>query len=364
MDIIKGKYTSADIFCENLEKSDVGLIQAFCDSEAAKSSEMKIMPDAHYGKGCSIGSVIKFSDRVSPGLLGPDGGCGVLGVKLKIKRLNLEQIDKIIKEKVPAGQHCHGKPLESATAKSIINSLHCQQFNKDKVKACIGSLGGGNHFISIENDDEGYNWLFIHSGSRSLGACVEKYWHDIAYEKTKNIVPYELAFLEGEEKNKYIEDTYNLQLFAKENREIIAKLILSEIKAVEYEVIDIPHNYIDGNILRKGAIASPENEKILIPLNMRDGTLICKGKGNLDWFCSAPHGAGRLYARSEMKNKFSTSEYKEQMRGIYSSTISPKTLDEAPMAYKNSEYIKNAIEPTAEILTQTKPIYNFKAVDS
>lgn len=360
---IEGKFSNAEIYCENLEKSDEGLIQAFCDSEAAKNTEIKIMPDAHYGKGCSIGSVIKFSDRVAPGLLGPDGGCGVLGIKLKIKRLNLEQIDKIVKEKVPAGTHCHGKPIDSPYIKMLLNSLHCQQFNKDKMKACFGSLGGGNHFISIENDDEGYNWLFIHSGSRSLGACVEKYWHDIAYEKTKDLVPYELAFLEGKDKRDYIEDAYNLQLFAKENRKQIAKLILNEIKATSYEEIDIPHNFINENILRKGAIESTKDQQILIPLNMKDGTLICKGKGNSDWLYSAPHGAGRLYARSEMKNKFSTSEYKEQMKGIYSSTISPKTLDEAPMAYKDPEYIKNAIEPTAEIITQTKPIYNFKAVD-
>ena len=360
---IQGKYITAKIYADEIEKSNEGIIKAFCDSLVAENTELILMPDTHAGKGCSIGTVLKLADKVCPSMVGPDGGCGVLGIKLKIKRLSLEQIDKVVKENIPAGQRGRGKPLDSEVATQVLNSLHCKDYNRNKARSVVGTLGGGNHFISIENDSDGYNWLLIHSGSRSLGAVVEKYWHDIAYEKTKDIVPYELAFLEGNDKEAYFKDMLLLNKFAKENRHQIAKQILKEIKATEYDEIDVPHNYIDveRNILRKGAISAANGERVFIPLNMRDGTLLCTGKGNKEWFESAPHGAGRLYARSEMKDKFTTSQFKQEMKGIYSSTVSPKTLDESPMAYKPQEYIKEKIQPTVEIIDQLKPIYNFKA---
>ena len=359
---IKGNFAEAIIYSDSLDTGSEGLIKALCNSIIAENSKIRVMPDMHPGKGCAVGMTMTLENRVAPGLVGVDIGCGMEVVKVKAKKLELQQLNKLIQSKIPSGMNIRQTPHRFAETTNLENLKCAKHIRIDKSLLGIGTLGGGNHFIELDKSDSGY-YLIIHSGSRHLGVEVERYYHEIAYERTKDDVPYEFAYLEGELFEDYLFDMKIVQNFASLNRQAMAADIIKGMKFTEIESFSTIHNYIDtdNKILRKGAISARDGEKIIIPLNMRDGCLICEGKGNADWNFSAPHGAGRAYNRADTVNSFTLSQYKKEMKGIYSTSISRETLDECPMAYKNSQNIIDAIEPTAEIIERLTPLYNYKA---
>lgn len=359
---IKGKYSDAVIYTDHLDSGSEGLIRALCGSIISKDSKIRVMPDVHPGKGCAVGLTMMLTDKAAPGLVGVDIGCGIEVVRFKTKRLELQKLDKFIQSKIPSGMNIRSVPHHYADAAELERLRCAKHIRINKALCSIGTLGGGNHFIEIDKSDNGYA-LVIHSGSRHLGVEVERYYHELAYERTKDEVPYEFAYLDGEGFDDYLHDMKIVQKFAELNRRAIAQDIIKAMKFAETESFSTAHNYIDtdSKILRKGAISASDGEKIIIPLNMRDGSLICIGKGNEEWNYSAPHGAGRAHSRADTLNMFTLSQYKKTMDGIYSTSISRETLDECPMAYKAPEEIIAAISPTAKIVERLKPVYNFKA---
>lgn len=359
---IKGNYAEAVVYSDMIDSGSEGLIKALCDSVLAEGSTVRVMCDVHPGKGCAVGMTMTVKDRVAPGLVGVDIGCGMEVVRLKAKKIELMQLDKAVQTKIPSGFNLRGD-YHRFCEQARLDELKCaKHIRSDKALLSIGTLGGGNHFIELDKGDGGH-YLVIHSGSRHLGVEVEKYYHTLAYEQTKDKVPYEFAYLEGDLYDAYIHDMKIVQEFAALNRKAIADDIIKAMKFTQTEAFTTIHNYIDtdAKILRKGAISAESGERMIIPLNMRDGCLLCVGRGNKDWNCSAPHGAGRLYNRADTLNSFTLSQYKKEMRGIYSTCINRETLDECPMAYKNAQTIIEAITPTAEITEIIKPVYNFKS---
>lgn len=359
---IKGNFAEAIIYSDVLDSGSEGLIKALCNSVIAENSKIRIMPDVHPGKGGTVGMTMTLENKVAPGLVGVDIGCGMEVIKVKPKRLELQQLDKVIQNKIPSGMNIRQTPHRFAEMAELDRLKCAKNIRIDKSLLGIGTLGGGNHFIELDKSDS-YHYLVIHSGSRHLGIEVERYYHELAYEHTNGKVPYELAYLEGELFDDYLHDMRIVQNFARLNRQAIADDIYKNLKFTELESFSTVHNYIDveSKILRKGAVSAQAEEKIIIPLNMRDGCLICNGKGNADWNYSAPHGAGRAYNRADTVNSFTLSQYKKEMKGIYSTSISRETLDECPMAYKNSQTIIDAIVPTAKIIERLTPVYNYKA---
>ena len=359
---IKGNFAEAIIYADTLDSGSEGLIKALCNSIIAENSKIRIMPDVHPGKGCAVGMTMTLDNKVAPGLVGVDIGCGMEVVKVKLKRLELQQLDKIVQSKIPSGMNIRRIPHRFAEHAELSKLKCAKHIRIDRSLLGIGTLGGGNHFIELDKSDNGY-YLIIHSGSRHLGVEVERYYHELAYERTKDNVPYEFAYLEGELFDDYLHDMSIVQEFARLNRRAIADDICKSLKFAELETFSTIHNYIDAEnkILRKGAISARNGEKMIIPLNMRDGCLICKGRGNAEWNDSAPHGAGRAYNRADTVNSFTLSQYKKEMNGIFSTSISRDTLDECPMAYKNSQTIIDLIAPTAEITERLTPVYNYKS---
>ena len=361
--IIKKAYNEAKIFTEKLDAGSEGLIGAFCDSPLSAGSRIRIMPDVHAGKGCVIGTTKTVSDKIAPGLIGVDIGCGISAIKVSGKRLEMQKLDKLIYEKIPSGRKIRTVPHRFAD-QSDLERLHClRHVQKDNALCSIGTLGGGNHFIEIDRATNGNHWLIIHSGSRRLGVEVATYYHELAFQtKTENI-SYEFAYLTGDLMADYIADLSIVQEFARLNRMAIADEICKGMKLSVEESFECVHNYYDAEakILRKGAISAKENEPVIIPMNMRDGCLIGLGKGNPDWNCSAPHGAGRLMSRQDARNSFTLSQFKKEMQGIYSTSVSRNTLDESPMAYKPIEDILSKIEDTVAVRERILPVYNFKA---
>ena len=359
---IKGNNAEAVIYSDELDSSSEGLIKALCNSIIAENSKIRVMPDVHPGKGCAVGMTMTITNRIAPGLVGVDIGCGMEVVCVKPKRLELQQLDKAVKSKIPSGMNVRNVPHRFAEMAEL-NKLKCARHIRiDKALLSIGTLGSGNHFIELDKSENKY-YLIIHSGSRHLGVEVERYYHELAYEKINGSVPYEFAYLEGELLEDYLHDMTIVQDFARINRQAIADDIVKSLKFNVTDNFSTIHNYIDTKhkILRKGAISAMNGEKIIIPLNMRDGCILCRGKENADWNFSAPHGAGRAYNRSDTIASFTLSQYKKEMSKIYSTSISRGTLDECPMAYKNSQKIINAIKPTADIIEAIKPVYNYKA---
>lgn len=397
---ILGKYNTAKIFTDSIDNATKGQVTSLVNQLFVEGSQIRIMPDTHAGAGCVVGTTMTITDKIVPNLVGVDIGCGMLAMKLKETHIDLPAFDSVIRNYIPSGFAVHKKAIAHSDVKEIKAPV-------DWIKAekSLGSLGAGNHFIELDKDCQGNIWLVIHTGSRHLGLETCKYYQDLAYTQLKikekcdikdlrnNLIreltesgkkkklakalkklndeyknqkidiPYELAYLEGEDFDNYLHDMRIAQEFAKINRSTIAKEILKHAGLHEVESFDTIHNYIDLEhmILRKGAISAQKGERVLIPLNMRDGSLICIGKGNPDWNYSAPHGAGRLMSRSEAKQNISMSDYKDSMEGIYSTCINRSTLDESPFAYKDSEEIKRCIADTVEVIDQIKPIYNFKA---
>ncbi|MGI5902458.1 MAG: RtcB family protein [Desulfitobacteriia bacterium] len=366
--VIKGKYNKAKVFTANLEDGAYSQIENLCNQEFIKDSKIRIMPDAHYGIGCTIGTTMTITDKVVPNLVGVDIGCGIETIAISNKRLELEKLDKLIYAKIPAGFKIREKP-HPYNEQIDLTRLRCIKFvNKDRAEKSIGTLGGGNHFIEVNQDEEGNLYLVVHSGSRHLGLEVANLYQQEAFsslKKTKHDIPKSLCYLSGALFADYLHDMKIIQRYAELNRKAIVNEI---VKGMKLDIIDrftTIHNYIDTErfILRKGAVSAEKGEKFIIPINMRDGSFICIGKGNEDWNYSAPHGAGRLMSRIQAKNSLTLTQYKEIMAGIYTTSVNKKTLDECPLAYKPFEEIISNIGDTAEVVDHIKPIYNFKAAD-
>ena len=380
------------IFAETFEYEAYDQIKKLVNFGAYENAKIRIMPDAHAGKGCTIGTTMTITDKITPNLVGVDIGCGMLTIKLKNSDIDFAKLDEIIKAKIPHGFNVH----EESKRPFDFSGLRCHKYvDLGRAAVSIGSLGGGNHFIEVGKDDvSGYVYLIIHSGSRKLGGDVCKYYQDKAFQNAnemsrivKNTIEKlkaegrekeisteikkikkppadkDLAFLEGKDFDDYMNDMAIVQRFATVNRETMAEIILKEMELQEVGRFETIHNYIDFKrmILRKGAVSAENGEVLLIPINMRDGSLLCTGKGNPDWNYSAPHGAGRLMSRKKAKEAISFQEYTDTMQGVYSTSVVEDTLDEAPQAYKSIDEIKNAITDTVEIISTIKPIYNFKA---
>ncbi len=363
---IKGTYNSAKIFTDNAEPTAVQQIEHLLEQEFVCGSKIRIMPDVHAGMGCTIGTTMTITDKVVPNLVGVDIGCGMETLILCNNHLDLPQLDKAIHGFIPSGFSIRNTPHHYADEIDL-TALHCaKHMDLNRAALSLGTLGGGNHFIELDKDEEGQMYLVIHSGSRNLGKQAAEYYQNAAADslgrKGKG-ADRVLAYLEGALLEDYLHDISIIQKFADLNRKAIARELEKRIKLKISESFTTVHNYIDSSsgILRKGAISAKEGEHVLIPMNMRDGSFICVGKGNADWNESAPHGAGRLMSRSAAKESITLSQFKKGMEGIYSTTLSKATLDEAPYAYKPMEEILAQIEPTAEIVKHIKPIYNFKA---
>lgn len=404
---IKGKNNSAKVFLDpiDVDETTKNQILGMVDSPYFKDSIIRIMPDTHAGAGCTIGTTMTIHDKIVPNWVGVDINCGVLAIKINAKEVDYEKLDKAIRDMVPSGFNIHAKPQPLASMIKL-EDLKAQNLNLKKAYLSIGSLGGGNHFCELDKASDGSYWLVIHSGSRHLGLEVAKYYQGIAVREcskdgeeykrnSAEIVRFlkesgeahkinealkelktnyegldkESAYLTGNYFHDYVSDMVIMKHFAHLNRLQIALNIMTAMDWANCgpeNIIETVHNYLDVEtmIMRKGAVRAEAEELLVIPLNMRDGTLLCKGKGNLDWNYSAPHGAGRLYSRTAAIKKFTVEEMKEQMNGIFTTSVNKGTLDECPMAYKDMETIISHISPTVEIIDRMIPVYNFKASEN
>lgn len=373
MKYIYGKYTNAIIYTDVVNQEDLDQVQMICDQAFTAGSQIRLMPDIHAGTGCTIGTTMTIGDKVVPNLVGGDIGCGMLTVCIGHQEIPLEQLDQLIYQSIPAGRAIRTVP-HPVNDEINLQDLRCvSAVRLNRAQLSLGSLGGGNHFIEADIDENGNKYLVVHTGSRYLGQAVAKFYQAAGYEQmqmegvrtSQDVidVPSYLAYVSGQLFEDYIHDMKIVQRYSCLNRKAIMDTILNGLHLYETERFETIHNYIDTDsmILRKGAVSAKKGEKLLIPINMRDGSLVCTGKGNPEWNYSAPHGAGRLYSRKAAKEKFELEEFAEQMEGIYTTSVCTATLDEAPMCYKNMNDIVDNIEPTVEINAVIRPIYNFKA---
>ena len=399
---ITGRFNTAVCYTDELEPTAYAQIESVCNEKAFEQSKIRIMPDVHAGKGCTIGTTMTIVDKVVPNMVGVDIGCGMYTVNLGRVDIDLALFDEAA-HSIPCGRNV----WEGRQERFDLTALRCYRDLKDtkRLERSLGTLGGGNHFIEIDADEDGNKYLIIHSGSRNLGTQVATIYQSLAidlnlgkeeyfkkrdeiirtykeqarrseiqttlkqmakdWEAKEPTMPRELCYLYGDFMDDYLHDVDICQQFAKRNREKMAEILLQKTGLVADDCFQTIHNYIDVDemILRKGSVSARAGEKLLIPINMRDGSLICIGKGNADWNYSAPHGAGRLMSRSAAFEMLTMQEYAKQMEGIYTTCVSTATLDESPMAYKNMDEIVSNIGPTADIVAHVKPIYNFKAAE-
>lgn len=369
MKILVGKYSSARIFTDIVEDTAFSQIQVLCDQKFTENAKIRIMPDVHAGAGCTIGTTMTIKDKIVPNLVGVDIGCGMETIRIKNKHLELEKLDKLIYEKIPSGFNIRER-VHKLLDEIDLTQLRCcrdGQINLPRAEKSLGTLGGGNHFIEVDKDEEGKLYLVIHSGSRHLGLEVANYYQEQAYrslsKEERAEIPKTLAYCGGRLMEDYLHDMKLVQHYAMLNRKAMMDELIRGMKLKVEETFTTIHNYIDTDamILRKGAVSAKNGEKLLIPINMRDGSLICLGKGNEDWNNSAPHGAGRLMSRKAAKNSYTVSEFKKQMQGIYTTSVNAQTLDECPMAYKGMDEIVEDIVETADVIKIIKPVYNFKS---
>lgn len=391
---LKGKYNTAKVFTDDIDKETISQIILLLNQEFVSGEKIRIMPDCHAGTGCVIGTAMTITDKVVPNLVGVDIGCGMMAWKLKTHDIDLDKLDAVINEFIPSGFNIHDRAITKCpNLKNLMAS-----YDHEYVLRSCGTLGGGNHFIELDKDNNGDYWLVVHSGSRKLGVSVCDYYQRAGYKKIKDNyqgdkidativklksegkqrdientikilkmqapdIPKGLAYVEGDLMNDYIHDMKIAQEYAFDNRHHICGLIFRNMNWDCDDILDTKHNYIDidNMILRKGAISAEKGQRCIIPMNMRDGSLLCVGKGNPDWNYSAPHGAGRLMSRSEAMKKISIDEFENSMQDIYSTSVTESTIDEAPMVYKPIDEIMNNIQDTVEIIDVWKPVYNFKA---
>ena len=384
------------IFAKTFEEEARLQVEKLAKLDAYKDSIIRIMPDAHAGKGCTIGTTMTIKDKITPNLVGVDIGCGMLVIPLRKKITDFDTFDKHLRENMPSGFDIHEKPVSDVSKRlaTMIDDLRCKSaVDIDYALRSVGTLGGGNHFVEIDEDEHGNQYLVIHSGSRNLGVRVANYYQKIAEKecskseglhemieslkaqgREKEIseiiktaksqrVPKDLAYVSGDSFYDYLHDMNICQWYASMNRMYIADELLGDTSWIQDEWFYTTHNYIDiaNMVLRKGAVSARDGERLIIPMNMRDGSLICIGKGNEDWNCSAPHGAGRLMSRSEARKILKIEDFKNSMDGIFTTSADETTIDEAPMAYKSATEIMELIEPTVSIESVIRPLYNFKA---
>ena len=402
MKVIKGTFATAIVYTDTIDESAVAQLRTICDQPFTEGSRVRVMPDVHSGVGCVIGFTADLGELVIPNLVGVDVGCGMLTVELGRDPVDYALLDLIIHENVPAGFNVATQPLcEFPELEELL--VYRKLKGVERIRCSLGSLGGGNHFIEVDEDDEGNFYLVVHTGSRNLGQQVATLYQDLAQKKIKNAagrnrqqelinrykaegrdaeiddalkalkkilpapnLPRGLCYLTGEDRQAYLHDMHICQDFAKLNRRTIANSILTALthKSIDaFSHFETVHNYIDleTSIIRKGAVSAKLGEKLLIPINMRDGSLICIGKGNPEWNSSAPHGAGRLYSRAQARQLFSVDEFERQMKNVYTTSVNAETLDECPMAYKPMEEIMANIAPTVDVFKVIRPRYNFKA---
>lgn len=386
------KYGHVEIYAQTVDNETVSQVIQMANSPLGEDAHIRVMPDCHAGKGCVIGTTMRITDKVCPNLVGVDIGCGVTMVATEDLHDRLDELDAVIRQHVPYGHNVH--PF---TVPYYFSNLACwdklDKRTQDLSQHSFGTLGGGNHFVEAYSSTgpDRHSYLAVHSGSRNIGLKVASYYQDLAeqsirqknravrreemlalppqereaYVKSHTVhIDRELSYLTGQDMRDYLHDMSIIQRFAEKNRRVMLQTICSWMKIKrDARTISTTHNYIDvdGMILRKGAVSARYDETFLLPLNMRDGMLVCKGKGNPEWNQSAPHGAGRLYSRHEAKRRFSVDEFADAMKGVYTTCVSSETLDEAPFAYKDGEEIMRCIEPTARIIARLSPIYNFKA---
>lgn len=397
---IIGKMNTAICYAKIVEEEAIEQIRRMCDQEFIKGSRIRIMPDVHAGAGCTIGTTMTVTDQVVPNVVGVDIGCGMYTVNLGKGDIDFEKLDEAA-HFVPSGMNV----WEGRQERFDLTSLRCYRALKDtkRLERSLGTLGGGNHFIEVDRAEDGTNYLVIHTGSRNLGKQVAQYYQKLAVDLHKGkeeyfakrdaliaeykaagrrkeiqealkelkwakrdaLIPEDLCFVYGSYLEDYLADVVICQQFARRNREKIAEVLLERTGMTGGEAFHTVHNYIDTEemILRKGAIAAHAGEKVLIPINMRDGSVLAIGKGNPEWNYSAPHGAGRLMSRTKAKAELSVEEYRREMEGVYTTSVGAGTLDEAPMAYKSLEDIIDVIEESVTVIDVMKPIYNFKASD-
>ena len=395
---IKGKVNTAICFAKVIEDEAIEQIRRMCDYEFTEGSQIRIMPDVHAGKGCTIGTTMTVKDKAVPNIVGVDIGCGMYTVNLGKVEINMEQMDAAA-HFIPSGLNV----WEGRKERFDLLGLRCYRGLKDtrRLERSLGTLGGGNHFIEIDQAADGTKYLVIHSGSRNLGKQVAEFYQRLAidlnkgkeeyfakrdaliaeykatgrrseiqdalkalkWESREATIPEDLCFVYGQYLEDYLHDVEICQSFARRSRELMAEIILQRLGLETVDAFHTIHNYIDTDemILRKGAIAAHDGERVLIPINMRDGSVLAIGKGNPDWNFSAPHGAGRIMSRTAAKERLDLEEYRREMEGIYTTSVNEATLDEAPMAYKSLSDIIDVIQESVDVIEVLKPIYNFKA---
>ena len=396
---LKGKFAEAKVFTDVVDNESISQVINLLNQPYVEGSKVRMMPDIHAGAGCTIGTTMTIKDKICPNLVGVDIGCGMETIRIKETHIEPQKLDKVIRANIPSGFEIRSVPHRYA--KDIdLSDLHCaKRVNTNRAYNSIGTLGGGNHFIEANKDETGNIYIVVHSGSRHLGLEIANFYQESAYKSLtsyskeeidavitqlkesgrqkeiqnilkemkakKSPVPKPLAYVEGDMFERYLHDMKIAQKFASLNRQAMMDIIVKEMGLHVVEQFTTIHNYIDVDnmILRKGSVSAKDGERLIIPINMRDGSLLCTGKGNSDWNYSAPHGAGRLMSRSAAKETFTVSEFKKQMEGIFTTSVNRSTLDECPMAYKSIEGIVGNIEPTVSIDAILKPIYNFKAGD-
>lgn len=396
---INGKHNAAIVFTDNIENTAHEQLEAVCDAPYLADCKVRVMPDVHAGKGCTIGTTMTIHGKVVPNMVGVDIGCGMYTVKLEDKSIDFNALDATIRKHIPSGRAVRSDVHQFAEQVDLNELQMASMCDIDRAYRSIGSLGGGNHFIEVDKDNDGHLYLVIHSGSRHLGVQVADYYQDAAYwqlsgKKKQNInaviaelkaqgrhkeisetvkklkvdlteseIPRDMAYVSGLLFDDYIHDMRITQHFAMLNRKAMADEIIRNMRLTVADEFTTIHNYIDTDamILRKGAVSAKAGEQLLIPINMRDGSLLCVGKGNPDWNQSAPHGAGRLMSRKKAKEKLDLGDYRDAMSGIFSTCINNGTLDEAPMAYKSMDAILKHIAPTVNVVKVIKPVFNFKA---
>ena len=391
---LRGRYNTAKVFTDLIDENAIAQIITLLNQPMAEGQQIRIMPDVHAGAGCTIGTTMTITDKAVtigttmtitdkavPNLVGVDIGCGMETVCIKESFIEVQKLDKLIRAEIPSGFGIR-KKIHRYMDKLDITQLYCSK-NVDLIRAerSLGTLGGGNHFIESDRGEDGAIYIVIHSGSRHLGLEVAKYYQEEAYKRLNSCskteidaliarlksegkeVPKPLAYTEGDLFEQYIHDMKIVQEYAMLNRQAMMDEIIKGMGLHIRDCFTTVHNYIDTEkmVLRKGAVSAQMGETLLIPINMRDGSLICTGKGNPDWNCSAPHGAGRVLSRGEARTTLTLSEFKKQMEGIYSTSVSRDTIDESPMAYKSIDDIVSNIGETVDINDIIKPIYNFKA---
>jgi len=398
---VHGQYNSAICYTDYMEETAWRQIQDLCDQQIFSDACIRVMPDVHAGKGCTIGTTMTITDKAVPNLVGVDIGCGMETVQLAEKDIDFSILDQVIRSQIPSGECVRMQPHALIEQLDLTELCCMSAINMDRARLSLGTLGGGNHFIEVDRDENGSLYLVIHSGSRHLGVQTASFYQRLGWETMNRIsdasvrelidrykaegrtqeiedglrllreehrsreqeIPVQFAYVEGQNLKDYIHDMRIVQRFAAMNRQAIAQVILEGMGLTAVDQFSTIHNYIDTEhmILRKGSVSAMKGERLLIPINMRDGALICIGRGNPEWNCSAPHGAGRILSRKAALDMLTVEEFQREMDGIFTTCVAEGTLDESPMAYKGLEEILSQIGPTAEVVQRITPVYNFKA---